>query len=558
MKNTLLTFSVLLLFCFNTFSQQIEFNWAKRFGGSENENVNCMAMDANGSFYLGGTFTGTTLTFGSTTLTNSGGTYGGGPAFDFYIAKFDSYGTPIWAKKGGSINAIEKLSAIATDGINSYITGLYNAAMTIGSTNLTNSGGYDAFVIKYDGTGTPLWAQKIGGSGNEMGNGIKVDGSGNSYVIGTFTSNSIFSSPNTLSHGGTGGDVFVVKYNSSGSITWTRKIGGTKDDNGNAITIDASGNSYVIGDFSSTPLTIGSTTLTNSGSNDVFVAKLDASGNPVWSVKGGGTGIDSGTDIEIDASGNVYVTGFFASSTFTMGSYSVNNSGTAGSLDIFYAKINNAGTVQWLKKCGGSDMDNPGGISIDPSGNLYLLGYYAGPSTNLGGTNTINNSGSQYNSDVFIAKIGSAGNVIWVKQPNGFLNEDGWAIAANNAGVVIAGTFNSAPASFGGHSLTSSGKIDIYTAQLGVSNSINEPGNTSDKMIIYPNPAEEKINIELKGNNKGGVLNIYNQLGQILYSKSISANEDFLFLNVSELNTGIYTVVFQSNEFSFHKKLIKK
>src|SRR6185369_12691602 len=102
------------------------------------------------------------------------------------------------------------------------------------------------------------------------------------------------------------GDVFTAKYDPEGNVLWAASAGGTGTDNGTGIGVDAAGNCYITGHFSSTSITFGATTLTRTGSENVFVVKYDASGNVLWANRAGGTGFDAGSGIAVDAAGNSY------------------------------------------------------------------------------------------------------------------------------------------------------------------------------------------------------------------------------------------------------------
>jgi hypothetical protein len=171
------------------------------------------------------------------------------------------------------------------------VTGYYNSSpVTIynsdGSTfgNLNSDGGSDTFIVKYNMSGFAQWATHIGGTINEGGNGISVDGSGNSYVTGYYNSSPVTiynaggSTFGSLVNSGSE-DVFIVKYNTSGFTQWATRIGGTGTEIGYSISVDGSGNSYVTGVYTSSPVTIynsdGTTfgTLSSSGGSGVFVVK---------------------------------------------------------------------------------------------------------------------------------------------------------------------------------------------------------------------------------------------------------------------------------------------
>ena len=135
-------------------------------------------------------------------------------------------------------------------------------------------------------------AKSAEGTYYDYGRSIAVDANGNSYVTGYFYSSTITFGLTTLTNSGVYSDIFVVKYDSSGNVVWAKNTGGTNEDKGYGIAVDAIGNSYVTGWFSSSTITFGSTTLTNSGSDDIFVVKYDSSGNVMRAKSAGGTSND--------------------------------------------------------------------------------------------------------------------------------------------------------------------------------------------------------------------------------------------------------------------------
>ena len=142
-----------------------------------------------------------------------------------------------------------------------------------------------------------LWAKQAGGASNDESYNIAVDANGNSYVTGNFTGSATFGSTTLTSSGYN--DIFVAKLDSNGNWLWAKKAGGTSEDNGLSITFDANGNSYVTGYFESSA-TFGTTTLTSNQYEDIFVAKLDSNGNWLWAKKAGGINDDYGWSISVD------------------------------------------------------------------------------------------------------------------------------------------------------------------------------------------------------------------------------------------------------------------
>ncbi len=133
----------------------------------------------------------------------------------------------------------------------------------------------------------------------------------------------------TLTSAG-GGDVFVAKLDSSGTVVWARGFGASSGDRGYSVAVDSSGNAFVAGQFNNS-VAFGSTTLTSAGGGEVFVAKLDSSGTVVWARGFGGTGLDRGYSVAVDPPGNVHVTGWFEA-TAAFGATSLTS---AGDVDVF-------------------------------------------------------------------------------------------------------------------------------------------------------------------------------------------------------------------------------
>ncbi|MEZ4905195.1 MAG: SBBP repeat-containing protein [Spirosomataceae bacterium] len=140
----------------------------------------------------------------------------------------------------------------------------------------------------------------------------------------------------------------------------------------------------------------GATSITSAGSFDIFVAKYNSGGTFRRVQQAGGTNSDVGGDIATDGSGNVYVAGFF-NGTATFGATPITS---AGGNDIFVTKYNSGGTFQWVQKGGGTSSDVGGDIATDSSGNIYVIGYFAGTATF--GATSISSVGSF---DIFVARV---------------------------------------------------------------------------------------------------------------------------------------------------------
>jgi hypothetical protein len=205
---------------------------------------------------------------------------------------------------------------------NIYVTG-----QTLGSLGGTNSGLNDIFLVKYNSGGVNLWNRQLGTSSNEYGKGVTVDSSGNIYVTG---------------HAWTGldgntssgqDDIFLVKYNSSGTKQWTQQLGTSEYDWGHDVTVDSSDNIYVTGHTME-----GLDGNTHLGCSDVVLIKYYDNGTKQWTKQSGSSACESGENMSIDSSNNIYLTGG------TSGGIDGNTN--SGGEDIFLMKFNSDGVLQ--------------------------------------------------------------------------------------------------------------------------------------------------------------------------------------------------------------------
>jgi hypothetical protein len=326
-----------------------------------------------------------------------------------------------WAFGAGSTGA-EMATANATDAAgNLYTVGWYTSAnITFGSITLTNPGlgTSDIFITKHSATGTALWAKTFGGSDGEIATSISIDSNGDIYVTGWFSSSNVTFGTQTLTNSSAGNsDVFVVKLNSTGNVVWAKSAGGNATDRGQSICVDANGNVIVAGLFISSTINFGAVNVNHSGSgnNDLFIVKYDASGNPLWTRGAGGNGSDVANSIATDSGNNIYVTGFFSSASINFSGNTLTNSGI-GSQDLFLVKYNSSGTLQWSVKSSGH-LDEYGAALVVSGTGVYLTGAFSSSVTTLDNVNLTNNAAGTY--DAIVAKYNLSGGLLWAKKIGG-------------------------------------------------------------------------------------------------------------------------------------------
>jgi hypothetical protein len=326
---------------------------------------------------------------------------------------------------GGS--GADQGSSIAVDNSgNAYVTGFTQSAsfptpplVPPGPApfDVTLGGATDVFVTKLNSTGSALvYSTYLGGSTDDQGLGIAVDGSGNAYVTGT-TNSSNFPMVNAVQPKKSGtasaSDAFVTKLNSTGSaLLYSTYLGGSQDESGNGIVVDGTGIAYVVGQTKSTNFPIKNALRgKNGGVTDVFIGKLNPSlvgaASLLFATYLGGSGDDTGTGIDVDDLGNVYITGETVSSNFptTTGAFDTSFNGL---VDAFVAKLNPAGSaLLYSTYLGGSGTDRGRGIAVETltSGCAAGCAYVTGSTDSAGlatiGAYDITNIGQ----DAFVAKL---------------------------------------------------------------------------------------------------------------------------------------------------------
>lgn len=359
---------------------------------------------------------------------------------------------------------------------NVYITGYTYSSSNIatsGAHQTVLAGGSDAFVAKFNSSGTLLWGTYYGGSGDDIGFGVSVDIQGYVVVAGRTTSTSNISTPGSHQVNiGTPStyDGFIVKFNSTGSRQWGTYYGGLATDVCQDVSVDLNSNIYVIGHTGSgTQIsTAGAYQVANAGLGDAFFVKFSSSGVRQWGTYYGTPQIEyEGTGgIVSDSQGNFYVLGSTSTTTSTLSTPGTHQqTPNGGYTDIYIAKFNTSGGRVWGTYFGGESSEFGTSISIDAIGNLFITGT-TGSSFNIAtpGTHKIT---KDFSSETFVAKFNGNGLRIWSTYYGG---EQGNAIDSDETGnVYIIGltlrtssiaTPNGYQTTFGG------GSNDAYLAKF--------------------------------------------------------------------------------------------
>ncbi len=359
------------------------FVWAKQIAGTMNEISFSIATDLVGNVYILARFEGTIDCdpgVGIFNLTAIGSS-------DIFILKLDINGNFNWAKSmGGGIDIFGSSITISNNG-NVYSTGYFDGTSDFdpgpGVYNLTSSGLSDIFISKLDSNGSFIWAKNIGGTSHSHGNFITTDNFENLYVTGDFYGTTDFD-PGQGTYNLTANglnDIFVLKFDSTGSFKWANQVGSQDQDFGWSTTIADDEFVYTTGYFSDSPdfdSGNNSHTLNSAGSGDIFILKTDTAGNFIWAKNLGGSNLDVGYSIDIDQNGNIFCTGFFQGIADFDPGITIYNLTSLGSQDIFIVKLDSTGNFVFSKGIGGPNVDYGNSIAIDNFNNIFVTGRFVG------------------------------------------------------------------------------------------------------------------------------------------------------------------------------------
>jgi hypothetical protein len=336
MKRILFLTGALFLFCCSNAQSWV---WAKRqTGGSPSGSYEGWSVhaDVSGNAFITGNNLGT-LILGTNTLSAGG-----------YIAKYDPSGNVLWAKNASGAEGFSISSDLTGNSfLTGLFSGSVTSFGTYTVSNNGAMGTSDAFLAKFDVNGNPLWLKSIGGTAMDQGNVVSADQSGNTFIGGYYASSSMTVGTNTLVNTSTNNDIFLIKYDPSGNVLWAKSFGNSADDRLYGLSTDIIGNVIATGFYKSATITFGTYTLTNSGSGgNIFIVKYDPNGNVIWATNSVGTGSDVGFSVSTISSGDIFVAGYYESPSISFGTYALSNVGYDDAFVAKYDKNGNAQWVR--------------------------------------------------------------------------------------------------------------------------------------------------------------------------------------------------------------------
>ncbi|MDD5528765.1 MAG: T9SS type A sorting domain-containing protein [bacterium] len=466
--------------------------WTRTFGGTSSEVGNSVQQTSDGGFVIAGT----TKSFGA-------------GVEDVYLVRTNSSGDTLWTKAFGGTSSDYGNSVQQTQDGGFIIAGT-TKSFGIGAPTYSN-----VYLIKTNSSGDTLWTRTFGDFSNEDGYSVQsISGGTNGFII----------AGSTTSFGAGGGDIYLVRTNSSGDTIWTRTYGGSNNDWGAYVQKTQDGGFIITGGASSF----------GAGSYDAYLVRTDSLGDTLWTRAFGGTSYDYGKSVQQTQDGGFIITG--ETSSF--------GTGTPGYYNVYLIKTNSSGDTLWTRTFGGTKDDYGNSVQQAQDGGFII----AGQTQSFGiATPTYFN--------VYIIKTNSSGNALWTKTFGGIYSDVGnsvQSVSDADSGFIIAGTTGT----FG----ETSG--DVYLIRLskevGVEEKLNIKNQIS-KLEISQNPFSRSTIISYSvWNSRDCSINLYDISGKCI--KTITnepkpAGTYSINLNANELKTGIYFLQLNANGTKITKKI---
>jgi hypothetical protein len=530
MKRALLL--LLNLICIQLMAQTFSWEWAKNAGGINDDFANSICTDLSGNVYVTGSFANPSAAFDSIILNSAGNK-------DVFIVKYNNAGHLLWVKSAGGLLEDAGLGICTNSSGNVYLTGTFRSdSITFDTITLANHAvtKHDIFIVKYDSAGNALWANNFGGSQFDYLGGIAADINDNILLTGEFNSPSIAFDTIILSLVGVQ-DLFITKFDPSGNVLWAKSARGLVNDT--YVKTDKNGNVFLVGSFGAATMFDITDTLIPNGFADIFFAKYDSSGNFAWVHSYGGTQADYGRGLNIDTAGNIFIIGEFGSPSIIFDTLTINN---AGGYDVFIAKFTESGNALWAKDIGGYTTDYSGGVTTDLEGNLYVTGtfadsilifdtdtlYHVGPgwfdifiakynqTGNLDWAKQLGDSISEWG---FAIALDTNKSVFIAGMFDSFTPFDTITLNTNGQRDIYVAKLN---------------VTDISTGSINYKRSIH-----NNKIAIYPNPTSSSITLESTKDNPLQSIYLYSMDGKLLKSM-VDGQWSFVNIDLQSLSAGIY------------------
>lgn len=404
--------------------QNAVFNWAKQFSAPFGYFTTGFKMttDPAGNLYITGVFNGTVDVDPGPSSYYLNAQNG----WNAYLCKLDANGNFLFGQNisAGTSSIISDAITVDNNGdviVGGYFNGTGDFDPGVGLSSLSSNGNLDIFISKFNSSGQLIWNKQVGGTGVEVLNSLTTNSANDICFGGSFT-DSVDFDPGSgsfiiISQGSS--DAFVCKFNSTGAFSWVRKFKGFGQQEVTKVVVDG-GNDICFYGFFDTSIDFSSgVSLTSFGSDDIFIGKLNNSGNLLFAKQIGGSGLDLPKGLTLDFSDNIVLTGDFQSTDidFDPGPQTFTLSSFLGLNSAFVCKLDNQGTLIWAKQFVGSADVNSDEVQVDSVNNIYSLGRFSGGFCDFDPSVKLFQLTAYY--DLYLSKLDSAGKFVFAKQIGG-------------------------------------------------------------------------------------------------------------------------------------------
>lgn len=406
-------------------SQQIpepSLEWQRAFGGGRDDNLVGVVSAGTAGYLLGGYSS-------STNGTKSSPDFG---AQDYWALLIDTAGEPVWEHSFGGSRLDFLRSLVWTSDQGALLAGYSNSEISGNKTSPFLGGGLfnlgDFWVVRLNGNGTKAWEQTYGGADDDVlfaaaekqGGGFLLGGYSMSMPGGTKTSTNFGMN-----------DFWMVSTDADGVLLWDKSYGGSSFDHCYGLALTSDGGCVLAG-FSLSPAD-GNKESAPLGNEDMWIIRLDASGEKVWEKVFGGDGSDVANDIQPTVDGGFVVAGYSSS-----GMSDHKSSPNYGSADYWVVRLAGDGTKLWDRSFGGTGDDQAQQVRRTPDGGFIVAGYSYSPAD--GNKTSSNRSTNVFNGDYWVVRLDEDGNKLWEQTYGGQRNDEGYSVdLASDGGYIVGG-----------------------------------------------------------------------------------------------------------------------
>jgi uncharacterized delta-60 repeat protein len=509
MKKTITLLALCLIGTLSLAQQAPAIQWQKCLGGTAYDWAYSIQLTPDGGYIMAGY-----------TQSTNGDVTGNHGNDDAWVVKLSSTGSLQWQKcLGGTAHDCAYSIQPTPDG--GYIVAGETQSNDGDVTG--NHGWSDAWVAKLSSTGSLQWQKALGGTNYDRANSIQLTQDGGYIIAGSSNST------NGDVSGNLGGDVWVVKLSSTGSLQWQKCLGGTSIEDANSIQLTPDGG-YIVAGY--TLSTNGGVT-GNHGNNDAWVVKLSSTGSLQWQKALGGTADDYAYSIQPTPDGGYIVAGETQSNDGDV-------TGNHGFTDAWVVKLSSTGSLQWQKALGGSNSENANSIQPTPDGGYIVTG----SAGSIDGDLTVNQGGG-----IWVVKLSSTGSLQWQKTLGGTDLENGSSIQLTpDDGYIVAGFTSSTDGDVTGNH----GIVDAWVVKLGPE--LSNTGFVKEAIMVYPNPVKTMLTVQNNHQTPFEKIVITDLMGKIVLTQTTNSNQ----INVEPLASGMYLLEATSGGAHLVSKFVKE